>query len=381
MIQQAYKQSIASYLHTDPARISLYWKGRVALYSILKAMGVGKGDEVILPAYTCVVVPNAILYLGATPVYVDIQPGTYNASFESIQQAKTSRTKVVICQNTFGLSTQVEEIAAWAKQHQLNSIEDCTHGFGGTYNGKPNGSYCDAAFYSTQWNKPYSTGIGGFLLLNNTRLEASLNTVNTGLVKPRLKEVSMLSLLLFTKKYLLTATNYWRLVSIYRWLSKYNIVVGSSEGEEINGTSFPADYFKACSNVQALEGLKSIKKLDALIALRRSNAGVYNEFLKTHGKTAVPDELFRNHSFLKFPLLVKDRAAFEKKAQEEKIEITNWFCSPLHPIETGLERWLLHGHTCPTAVSIAAKMVNLPCDINGTGKVLTFLSHTLDLIA
>ena len=66
------KTEIAHVLETSPLLISLYYKGRVALYGILKSLGIGPGDEVIMPAYTCVVVPNAVKYLGARPVYVDI---------------------------------------------------------------------------------------------------------------------------------------------------------------------------------------------------------------------------------------------------------------------------------------------------------------------
>ena len=76
-LEYQFKQQLASYLDTTADHIYLYYKGRVALYAILQAMQVGKGDEVILPAFTCVVVPNAIKYLGATPVYTDIDPDTY----------------------------------------------------------------------------------------------------------------------------------------------------------------------------------------------------------------------------------------------------------------------------------------------------------------
>ena len=69
-----YRQKIASVLKCHPEQVFLYWKGRVALYAVLKAMGIREGDEVIIPAFTCVVVPNAILYLSAKPVYVDISP-------------------------------------------------------------------------------------------------------------------------------------------------------------------------------------------------------------------------------------------------------------------------------------------------------------------
>jgi len=69
---ETYKTALAKCLNAEPQHITLSWKGRVGLYGILKALNVGEGDEVILPAFTCVVVANAIIYLGATPVYCDI---------------------------------------------------------------------------------------------------------------------------------------------------------------------------------------------------------------------------------------------------------------------------------------------------------------------
>lgn len=198
-----YKQALSKSLGSTTEQLFLYWKGRVALYALLKAMGVGKGDEVILPAYSCVVVPNAIIYLGAKPVYVDVDLETYNANIQKIKEVVTEKTKVIICQNTFGLSSNVEELIELAKQNNLYTIEDCTHGFGGTYKGKPNGSYCDAAFYSTQWNKPFSTGVGGFALVKNETLRQSLMEFNKNLVSPSFKQVLMLRMLYFVKKYFL----------------------------------------------------------------------------------------------------------------------------------------------------------------------------------
>lgn len=85
--KRRYKQLLSQYLKCDSEDIFLYWKGRVALYAILKAMGVQKGDEVIVQGYTCVVVANAILYLGAKPVYVDIDSNTYNMNLRKLTEA------------------------------------------------------------------------------------------------------------------------------------------------------------------------------------------------------------------------------------------------------------------------------------------------------
>ena len=128
--------------------VFLFWKGRVGLYAILKALDIGPGDEVILPAFTCVVVANAVIYRGATPVYAEIDPKTYNIDPARIEERITEKTKVILAQNTFGLSADLDAIFDVAQAHDLFVIEDCAHGFGGTYKGRLNGTVADAAFFS-----------------------------------------------------------------------------------------------------------------------------------------------------------------------------------------------------------------------------------------
>ena len=106
---EAYRLALSKHLGVSEKTISTYWKGRVALYTALKAMGVGSGDEVILPAFTCVVVPNAILYLGATPVYVDIDKETLCAKASAVEAKISARTKCILIQNMLGLSSEVNQ--------------------------------------------------------------------------------------------------------------------------------------------------------------------------------------------------------------------------------------------------------------------------------
>lgn len=101
-----------------------FFKGRIALYAILKAMGVKAGDEVIIPGFTCVVVPNAVLYLGAKPVYVDIEAHTYNINTKRIEEKITEKTKAIIAQHTFGIPAEMDKILEIAKKHNLYVVED-----------------------------------------------------------------------------------------------------------------------------------------------------------------------------------------------------------------------------------------------------------------
>lgn len=372
------RKEISKYLNND--NIYFHYKGRVSLYAILKAMGVGSGDEVIIPAYTCVVVPNPIIYLGAKPVYVEVSEKTLTMDIEQLEEKINSKTKVIICQNTYGLSGNIEEIISLAKKYNLFTIEDCTHGFGGLYKGKPNGSYCDAAFYSMQWNKPFSSGVGGFMTVKNESLNKKISELEKEKAEPGFMTKLNLRLLFFTKRYLLNNTTYWIMVKAYRWLSKNNLVTGSSSGGEISDIIMPEGFFMNYSEVQAKEGCRSIKKLPELLRLRKSNALRYTEFLKSHNKRFVAEDLFENHSFLKYPLFVKDRELFFEHGRKHKIELGDWFNSPIHPVQDGFEKWFMIPEDFPVANEASKHVVNIPTDIKNAEKLLSFMEKYIDEI-
>jgi len=343
-------------------------------------MGIKEGDEIVLPAFTCVVVPNAILYLGAKPVYVDISPENYNINIDLLEKAITTTTKVIICQNTFGLSSNVEEIIQIANRHNIFTIEDCTHGFSGYYNGKPNGSYCDAAFYSTQWNKPFSTGIGGFLVVNKSEFVNKVEMLESNKVKPSFMDKNILAFLLIFNRFFVNSFTYWTMVKFYRFLSKNNLVIGSNQGDELSGVEIPKKYFKDISSVQVNAGISQLNQLEKVNQFRKKNAVDYTQFLKLHSKIFVNEVLFDNHLFLKYPLLVKDRELFLKLAEKEKIALGDWFLSPLHPVEGSLKMWNFNSEFFPQGTSISKKMVNLPTDIEDNSKVLKFLTSNIEMI-
>lgn len=370
---ESFKKEISKYLNnSDPEKIHLYWKGRVALYAILKAAGIGRGDEVIVPAYTCVVVPNAILYTGAIPVYVDIDPDTFNASKQKIEKAITKNTKAILCQNTFGLSSQVDEISELARERDILSIEDCTHGFGGKFRGKFNGTYCDAAFFSTQWNKPFSTGVGGFSYISNAALNAKVIEENRNLCLPSLIKKISLAIQLFIRKTLLTDRTYWTLVPLYRMLSRNNIVLGSSSGTEISSAAMPEKYFMGMSKVQVKSGIRNIRRLPDLLQIRKNNAEKYTRFLREQELNHPAEALFDDHAFLKYPLLVKDRLKVMALAEKQKVSLGDWLNSPLHPIQEQFDIWNMNTIEFPKAVFAGQHMINLPLesDVDKTKKFI-----------
>jgi perosamine synthetase len=379
-----YKKSIASYLGIASEEVTLFWKGRVALYAILKSLGVGKNDEVILPAFTCVVVPNAIIYSGARPVYVDIDPDTYNMDIQKLEQKITSRTKIIIAQNTFGLAPDLDSIMQLAARYNIRVIEDCTHGFGGRYKGRLNGTIADASFFSTQWNKPFSTGVGGIAVIKKTSLIEKMQEIENSAIKPSVKDNYTLEFLSVIREKILPKFLYWTALRTYRFLSSKNLIIGSSSGKELEGPSMEPDFLKGASAFQAKKGAAGINTIDAANKHRIGIAETYSIFLKNAGKKYPDVPKYATHTFLKYPIQVKQRDYFLAEAMKHNIEIGEWFLSPIHPIKDNFQIWYYNYGENPIAESIAERIVNLPThpgiSKNELDKILNFLNKYLHLI-
>ncbi|MEM9820471.1 MAG: DegT/DnrJ/EryC1/StrS family aminotransferase [Bacteroidota bacterium] len=375
--QLIFKEQLAKYLATETTNMTLFWKGRVGLYGMLKTLGIGPGDEVIIPAFTCIVVPNAVLYLGAKPVYVDIDPQTYNIDIAKIEAKVTTKTKAILAQNTYGLSSDVDGIKAIAQKYQLMIIEDCTHGFGGTYKGKLNGKNVDAAFYSSQWNKMFSTGIGGFVICSNPEMAQSMLAFEQEVMAPSSKEQLILRAQLLIRDWIGYSKIYWLAIKFYRFLAANNIGLGSSSGDELTGIEIPKDYLKGFSAVQAKRALYELERLPQNIKHRQKVAAYYDQKLGELGHAAPFQPDYAMHTFTKYPLLVKDRDFIFAEAEKADLPIHDWFISPLHPVQENLELWHFDENQFPVAGAIARHVINLPTDFSVNEKLMTKVGRFL----
>ena len=380
--QIKFKDSIKTILQNQLIQVATFWKGRVALYAILQALNIRPGDEVIMPAFTCVVVPNAVIYLQGIPVYVDIDPYTYNMDINKIENKITPKTKFIIAQNTYGLSSDLDAINGIAQRHHLKVIEDCAHGFGGYYKGRPNGTVAEAAFYSTQWNKPFSTGLGGIAVTRHQDVAKQLSAFELSCMAPSFFEVSLLRMLYVTRTYLLTSRTYWAAIKLYRWLSKHNLILGSSQGEELEYPQKPRGFEKRLSDFQAKTGIGQLNKFTKTLQHRKKTAAVYDAFLRTVGVEPPFVPSYAEHAYLKYPVLVKGRDALFKKATDAKIELGDWFLSPIHPIDRNYENWHYRWGENPVGEKISQHVINLPThtDVDGRymDRIQTFLRHNRD---
>jgi dTDP-4-amino-4,6-dideoxygalactose transaminase len=152
--------------------------GTDALILALRACGVKAGDDVLLPPFTFVATGSAVSALAANPVFVDIRPDTYNIDPSELTRRLTPRTRAIIVVHLYGLVADMDAILAFAKMHKLAVIEDNAQAIGATYQGRPAGSFGDAAcisFYPTKNLGAY--GDAGMIVTNSEGIAARLKTL------------------------------------------------------------------------------------------------------------------------------------------------------------------------------------------------------------
>jgi perosamine synthetase len=342
--------------------ISYFHKGRVALHAALAACGVGPGDAVALQGFTCVVVASAIKYLGATPVYVDINPQTLTADLDELTSCVTShpRLKAIIAQNSFGLSEDIDAVLSIARPRGIMVIEDAAHGLGSRYREHPAGSRADAAIFSSQWSKPITTGLGGWLVVNNKELESQVRSLLPQYASHSRSGEVMESLLFSAYRIAMRPSLYWPLIESYRWMSGKGLLPGSSSGEELDGVCEPAGY-KSRLRPSAVRRIESASiDYTEIVDRRRYHAQLYNDALIMNGSDSLVVPAYAHHSYLRFPLLCDNRDAFILEAQRQRLEVGDWFNSPLHPVQDRLDRWDYIQGQCPNAEWASQRIVNLP---------------------
>ncbi|MEO8085931.1 MAG: DegT/DnrJ/EryC1/StrS family aminotransferase, partial [Bacteroidota bacterium] len=250
--------------------------------------------------------------------------------------------------------------------------------------GLPNGTIAEASFFSSQWNKPFSTGIGGFVYARDPVIVSRLLDIEKSLSQPSFKDQLQLKAMISARNYLNNSSAYWFAVKTYRWLTKKGLVIGSSDEIELNEPVMPKDYLKAMSAVQMKYGIRQLAHMDEFIARRIFIANRYTEFLSGENITVLFIPENAEHTFLKYPLRVTNRELFFERAQRAKVEIGDWFISPIHPVVKNLYRWNYEQGLYPVADYISRHIVNLPtnpamqdADIE---RVVSFLGANRELL-
>jgi perosamine synthetase len=331
--------------------------GRVALYEILRSLGIGHGDEVLLQLPTHVVVANAVRYTGARAVYVDCRLGSYDIDLEEAERRVTPRTRALIVQHTFGIPADLDGSGELSRRHGLELIEDCVHSLGATYRGRPLGSFGRAAFFSTEETKTISTTMGGVAVTTDPDLARRLRDFQDACAAPPASLTARHVAKLVTY-HVLTQPHVHRYTrAAYEMLGSRRPLPGPTSGEEARGL-WPDGYERRLGDAQAAVGLRQLRRLDGNIRHRTAVAQIYAAELRDSAvRTPRPPSAGRP-AYVRYPVQVPDRDAAVRALRPHAVPGL-WFTSVLEEAASPEDVGYAAG-TCPNAEICASKLVNLP---------------------
>ena len=302
--------------------------GTIALHLALLALGVGPGDEVIVPTFTYIASVNAILYVGAKPVFVDSCPDSWQIDPAEVKRKITSNTKAIMAVHLYGHPCDMGTLIAIAKEHRVFLVEDCAEALGSLFRGRHVATFGDIAAFSFYGNKTITTGEGGMVVTNDSLLhERACHFKGQGLAKYR---------------------EYWH--------------------DQVG-------YNFRMTNVSAAIGLAQLERADELIAKKLEIAKEYDECLKrtvfqTH--KPVGDVC---HSYWMYSVLVPEmevRDQVRDHLRKANIETRPTFY-PVHTMPMYAAKFERH----QVAENIALRGINLPSYPGLTKEQIKYITDTI----
>ncbi len=302
-----FEHGFAQYIGAE--HVTTACNGTVAIHLALQAVGLGAGDEVIVPTLTYIASVNTIMQTGATPVFVDSLQHSWQIDPQDLQRKITPKTKAIMVVHLYGLPCDMDAITEIAREHGL-LIEDCAEAFGTRYKGQHVGTFGDVAAFSFFGNKTITTGEGGMVVAKNKQLIDMAYHLKTQGVSP--------------------TREYWHDVVAYNY---------------------------RMTNICAAIGLAQLEQADEILCKKRRIANCYHKGLaglplQTHDE--LPETL---HSYWMCSIAINDaraRPALRNHLWQSGIE-TRPFFYPAHTLPHCLTR-----QTFPVAESLAARGINLP---------------------
>jgi dTDP-4-amino-4,6-dideoxygalactose transaminase len=361
-----FERSFGKYLNAEQA--IAFHSGRDALYTLLKALGIGQGDEVILQAYTCIVVPNAVQFTGATPVYVDIEEVGFNIDPQQIESVINSNTKAIIIQHTFGEPADIEVITAICKKYRLLLIEDCAHALSGRFQGSKLGTFGDAAIWSFGRDKIISSVWGGMVTSKDKAISDKVRQIHDVLKFPgswQIFQALMHPLVLsLIKPFYVWKMGKFALVI----LQKLRLIPRVILPIEKKGKK-PGRAPQRMSNALARLVHHQLKKLHRFQQHRRSLVDYYSNALRGVSGIQLPHPgLQADPAWLRYTIRTPRAQQILKAAQKRDIYLGDWYTTVLAPSDCPPQHFQYSKSSCPRAERAARETLNLPTHIQMTKK-------------
>jgi dTDP-4-amino-4,6-dideoxygalactose transaminase len=280
--------------------------GRSGLYALLKSRGI-EGAEVIIPAYTCVVVPHAVVASGNIPRFVDISLSDYNLDLDLLENAITDKTRVIIPTNLFGYPGNPRRLFEIINRtgREILVFQDCAHSLGATCQGKPVGNEGDAAIFGLGINKMITSVLGGMVTTNDENIRQSLreyrdSNFSPGNFRKRLTRSIYLSLAFMTLN-----DSLYRLVDFLEEKTPFLDFFTSDYDE--NKITLPKDYLERMVDLEARVGIEQLKKYPEILRRKEEMAGYYDRHLQPIKDKVVLPPLMVGATYSHYVVRVPDR--------------------------------------------------------------------------
>jgi len=268
-----------------------------ALHLSVKSLGIGPGDEVIVPTFTFAATANAVLYCGAKPILTDVDLDTFNISSKEIEKKITKRTKAIIVVHYGGQACDMDKIISISKKRGLHLIEDCAHALGSTYKNKKCGSMGDTGCFSFYPTKIVTTGEGGMVTTCSTQLYTKINM-----------------------------------------LRSQGMTISASEREKKGAWKYDVaeiGYNYRLDEIRASLGLSQFKRVIEINKRRISIAKKYNKMIKKIKDILIPTtKIDRNHIYHLYTLKIDDSYHLTRDELIQKLHKNG--------IGTSVQYWPLH---------------------------------------
>ena len=310
--------------------------GTTAIDAAVESLGIGKGDEVILPTFTIISCILQIVRSGATPVLVDSDPITWNMDVSQIEDKITSRTKAIMAVHIYGLPVDIDPLIKICKKHKLKLIEDAAEMIGQTYKGRNCGSFGDVSTFSFYSNKHITTGEGGMILTDNKVIAEKLRSLRN---------------LCFQKK---------------------KRFVHEKLGWNLRMT-----------NLQAAVGVAQLEQLDRFIKKKRWIGNSYNKLLSNLSGVNLPKKKtdYATNIYWIYGLQLKRSSSLNVKKlmnnlSKEGVGSRPFFC-PLHMQPIFKKKKLFNKVSFPVAEKLYKYGLYLPSGLNLNNKKINKVSKIL----
>ena len=361
--------------------------GRMGFYSLMKSLKIGKGDEVILNSGNCSVMVNAILRVGAKPIYSDVDPETFGSCPKEIKKGITKKTKLIVAQHSFGIPCKINEILEVSNKKNIFLLEDCALSFDSVFEGIKIGNFGNAALFSFDHSKPINAFIGG-ILYGNKKFINKLRHETESIKKITSKKQFSILRRIKIERIFYNAKNYkfHNIINLfYSILIKMKIsnpYLNDDIGIDFKERTYP--YPSKMPLFISKLAYRELKNWEKLKSLRLINFHLFlNYFSDSELKYSIPKIYFNKDLDivpLRFILYGEDLINYKKKWARFLDIDSIWFERPIIATKNELIDFDYNIGQCPISEKIGKHIINLPLcyDPKSTKKLINLIDKTLN---